>query len=314
MAKTLRRITALILALNLYATVSASNRVQTEFSPAQPPWFRNVLAVGRSKPVLAAALINRIDGSPSVSKVSLPCWHVVRRGESVSSIADRLGTLPQTIIRVNSLKNPDHVLVGQRLYVTRPKPDDVSTLTIKTGDTLSGLARRCGLTVATLCRLNGIRDSDRLLAGQKILIPKTITYPQARTSRSIRELRVTLAFSWPVAGTITSHFGWRNGRMHNGIDVAAPAGTPVKAAAPGEVEFAGWYGGYGLLVILDHGQGWKTYYAHNSLLIAAPGQHVERGQVLAEVGSTGQATGNHLHFEIRNGSMRVNPISKLPHS
>ena len=124
----------------------------------------------------------------------------------------------------------------------------------------------------------------------------------------------TLGFSWPAAGKLTSRFGRRWGRMHKGIDIAGPVGTPVNAAADGTVISAGWNsGGYGNLVELKHSDGTTTRYGHNSRLSVSVGQIVHQGQQLAEMGSTGHSTGSHLHFEIRpTGGTAVNPIAHLP--
>jgi murein DD-endopeptidase MepM/ murein hydrolase activator NlpD len=124
----------------------------------------------------------------------------------------------------------------------------------------------------------------------------------------------TIGFSWPAAGKLTSRFGRRWGRMHKGIDIAGPVGTPINAAADGTVISAGWNsGGYGNLVEVRHSDGTTTRYGHNSRLSVAVGQTVRQGQQLAEMGSTGHSTGSHLHFEIRpSGGNAVNPISHLP--
>jgi murein DD-endopeptidase MepM/ murein hydrolase activator NlpD len=126
----------------------------------------------------------------------------------------------------------------------------------------------------------------------------------------------TIGFSWPAAGTLTSRFGRRWGRMHKGIDIAGPIGTPINAAADGTVVFAGWSsGGYGNLVEVRHNDGTTTRYGHNSRLSVNVGQSVRQGQQVAEMGSTGHSTGSHLHFEIRpNGGDAVNPIAHLPSS
>jgi murein DD-endopeptidase MepM/ murein hydrolase activator NlpD len=118
-------------------------------------------------------------------------------------------------------------------------------------------------------------------------------------------------FQWPVAGPVTSPFGWRWGRMHEGIDIAVPSGTPVHAAAAGTVIYAGWMGGYGNLVVIDHGGGIATAYGHNTSLAVAVGQQVGQGQVISYAGSTGHSTGPHVHFEVRvNGSPR-DPLGYL---
>ncbi|NLJ56798.1 MAG: M23 family metallopeptidase [Firmicutes bacterium] len=123
----------------------------------------------------------------------------------------------------------------------------------------------------------------------------------------------TGSFSWPVrgGGRISSGYGWRNGGFHAGVDIAAPTGTPVLAADSGVVVFQGWDGGYGLCVVVNHGQ-YCTRYAHNSRNLVNTGQAVSKGQVIASIGSTGQSTGSHLHFEIRSGGMHgstVNPLN-----
>jgi murein DD-endopeptidase MepM/ murein hydrolase activator NlpD len=124
----------------------------------------------------------------------------------------------------------------------------------------------------------------------------------------------TLGYSWPAAGKLTSRFGRRWGRMHKGIDIAGPVGTPINAAADGTVISAGWNsGGYGNLVEVKHSDGTTTRYGHNSRLSVSVGQTVRQGQQVAEMGSTGHSTGSHLHFEIRpTGGSAVNPIAHLP--
>jgi murein DD-endopeptidase MepM/ murein hydrolase activator NlpD len=121
-------------------------------------------------------------------------------------------------------------------------------------------------------------------------------------------------YIWPSVGVITSGYGWRWGRMHRGIDIAGPIGTPIVAAAAGEVVSAGWSsGGYGNLVEVKHGDGSITLYAHNNKILVRPGQWVEQGEQIAEIGSTGYSTGPHLHFEIRpDGQTTANPIAFLP--
>jgi murein DD-endopeptidase MepM/ murein hydrolase activator NlpD len=124
----------------------------------------------------------------------------------------------------------------------------------------------------------------------------------------------TIGFSWPAAGKLTSRYGRRWGKMHKGIDIAGPIGTPINAAADGTVMVAGWSsGGYGNLVEVRHIDGTITRYGHNSRLSVSVGQTVRQGQQLAEMGSTGHSTGSHLHFEIRpSGGAAVNPIALLP--
>ena len=118
----------------------------------------------------------------------------------------------------------------------------------------------------------------------------------------------TGTFAWPVKGRITQYYNAK----HRALDIAVPLGTQVHAADRGEVVFAGWQSCYGNLVILSHGNGSRTYYAHLNAILVDVGQAVQSGDVLAKSGSTGCSTGPHLHFEIRQGKKRLNPLDKLP--
>ncbi|WP_199246725.1 peptidoglycan DD-metalloendopeptidase family protein [[Phormidium] sp. ETS-05] len=120
-------------------------------------------------------------------------------------------------------------------------------------------------------------------------------------------------YIWPTTGTLTSGYGWRWGRMHYGIDIAGPIGTPIFAAAAGVVTYADWSDGYGYLVEIQHADGSLTLYAHNSRILVQEGELVDQGQQLSEMGSTGRSTGPHLHFEIHQpDSGPVNPLALLP--
>ncbi|MCL2286481.1 MAG: peptidoglycan DD-metalloendopeptidase family protein [Firmicutes bacterium] len=121
---------------------------------------------------------------------------------------------------------------------------------------------------------------------------------------------------WPVKGTISSGFGWRadpfggGGReRHTGVDIPAPTGTNIRAAGGGKVTFSGWSNGYGQTIIIYHGNGISTLYAHNSRNLVSVGQYVERGDVIAHVGSTGRTTGSHLHYEVKINGIHVDPVS-----
>jgi murein DD-endopeptidase MepM/ murein hydrolase activator NlpD len=118
-------------------------------------------------------------------------------------------------------------------------------------------------------------------------------------------------FIWPARGTLTSTYGPRWGRMHEGIDIAGPSGSPIVAAAGGTVIVAGWSGGYGNLVVVDHGGGISTAYAHNSSIAVSVGQSIGQGTVLAGMGTTGNSTGVHSHFEVRVNGAAVNPLGYL---
>lgn len=122
---------------------------------------------------------------------------------------------------------------------------------------------------------------------------------------------------WPVEGRITSHYGKRENPLHggddfhSGIDIAADTGAPVRATAEGVVSFSGWNKGSGNLVVLEHGFGYSTFYAHNKKNAVALGQHVKRGDIISYVGSTGNATGPHSHYEVWKNEKPVNPVSLM---
>lgn len=122
---------------------------------------------------------------------------------------------------------------------------------------------------------------------------------------------------WPVSSSITSWFGFRRHpvlgyfRQHTGVDLQASYGTPVHAAAGGVVEYSGWQGGYGRVIIINHGYGLETFYAHNSRLIVKVGQQVKKGQLVSYSGNSGTSTGPHLHFEVRQNGQPINPMSFL---
>jgi murein DD-endopeptidase MepM/ murein hydrolase activator NlpD len=134
---------------------------------------------------------------------------------------------------------------------------------------------------------------------------------QAAQSHSTVQHTGSGQLSWPVSAPITSPFGWRWGRMHEGIDLGAAYGTPIAAAAAGTLIYAGWLGGYGNLTVIDHGGGLATAYGHQSRIAVSVGQQVARGEIIGYVGSTGHSTGPHLHFEVRVNGQAVDPLGYL---
>lgn len=152
---------------------------------------------------------------------------------------------------------------------------------------------------------------------KKIVVVATTRYPNVNasgfsTSRSTTSAKsLGISFIRPTSGVVTSRFGARWGRTHTGIDVGAPTGTPIKAAAGGTVIFSGWKGTLGKLVVVSHGNGVQTYYAHCSSLLVSSGQTVSAGQLIAKMGNTGRSTGPHLHFEIRLNGYAINPQSYI---
>jgi murein DD-endopeptidase MepM/ murein hydrolase activator NlpD len=165
---------------------------------------------------------------------------------------------------------------------------------------------------ALQARIRALQSEAAALAAQQASVEALIRSRQG-TGRVSRDGRVSgLGFAWPLHGTITSGFGPRWGGFHPGIDIADPRGTPIAASKAGVVIFAGSMSGYGNFVIIDHGGGYATGYAHQSRIACSEGQTVKQGQIIGYVGSTGHSTGNHLHFEVRVDGHPQNPLRFLP--
>ena len=158
-----------------------------------------------------------------------------------------------------------------------------------------------------------LHEVEGLLA-QSASIAAKIRAAQSASASSpspVRSQASSSGYIWPAHGILTSSFGWRWGRMHEGIDIAVGNGTPVVASASGTVIVAGWMGGYGNLVVIDHGNGVSTAYGHNTGVTVGVGQSVAQGQLIAYSGNTGHSTGPHIHFEVRINGAPVDPLGYL---
>jgi murein DD-endopeptidase MepM/ murein hydrolase activator NlpD len=190
------------------------------------------------------------------------------------------------------------------------------------GQTLWRIARVYGVSVETLVRANGLDDPSSLEIGQILLVPGATAlldvpaYPAPLDGSSERRAssEEPPRFEWPVAdGRILSGYGApRRGRTHKGLDIGGKRGQPVCAAAAGRVVYSGsTLRGYGKTVIIDHGGELQSLYAHNSDLLAREGQRVDRGQAIARLGRTGNASTEHVHFEVRRNDVPVDPLHYL---
>ena len=194
------------------------------------------------------------------------------------------------------------------------------THTVQSGETVYRIATRYGVSPMALMRANGISDPRELRVGQMLVIPGA--YRQLALRRTGKDSipqgpnrppPPPHSFGWPIAGgTVSSGFGIRHGVMHDGIDIAAPAGTPVHAADSGVVVYVGQLRGYGNVVILEHSDHFVTVYGHDATNMVQVGERIARGQVIAEVGNSGRTTGPNLHFEVRHDNLAYNPLEFLP--
>jgi murein DD-endopeptidase MepM/ murein hydrolase activator NlpD len=172
--------------------------------------------------------------------------------------------------------------------------------------------KRSALTESRETREEHLEEVDALLAESASLAAAIRSaQEQAAASSTGSGTPSASGFIWPVNGAVVSGFGWRGSRMHEGIDITASSGTPIWAAAAGTVIWASWRGGYGNCVVLDHGNGLATLYAHASAILVGVGQSVGQGETIALVGSTGNSSGPHLHFEVRVNGTAVDPLGYL---
>ena len=170
--------------------------------------------------------------------------------------------------------------------------------------------KRSALADTRETRAEFVQEAESL-AAQSAALAATIRGAQQQAGSTGSGQPSAAGFIWPCDGVVTSGFGMRWGRMHEGIDIGCAYGAPNRAAAAGTVIYAGWMSGYGNLVVVDHGNGLSTAYAHASSLAVSVGQSVAQGQTVSYVGSTGHSTGPHLHFEVRVNGVAVDPLGYL---
>ncbi len=196
--------------------------------------------------------------------------------------------------------------------------------TVRPGQSLYRIAKTYGVEAQELSRVNGIRDLNRIRSGQRLFIPgapRVIEVPVYRPEETADLERrlpleqggpVPLHFIWPVRGDIIARFGIQDGFKNNGVVIAAPEGTPVKAAEAGRVIYSGAeLRDYGNMIVIDHHGSFATVYAHNRVNLVRQGEQVAKGQVIAEVGMSGIAESPYLHFEIRRRGKAQDPLAFL---
>jgi LysM repeat protein len=253
--------------------------------------------------------------------------YVVRAGDSIGSVSKLFDVTPDTIRWANDIPKGGNLKVGQVLTIL-PVPG--VKYTIKKGDTLAVVAKRTGADVSDIASYNGLDVADALDMGTTIIIPdgEAPEAPVAKTTKPVTTKTKTIASksrSTKAIGAEPAHDVGPEGSAaedayyiapiahyvetqgvhgYNAVDLAAPVGTPIMAAADGDIIVAkagGWNGGYGSYVVIQHDNGSQTLYGHMSRVVVGDGQHVVQGQIIGYVGSTGKSTGPHCHFEIRNG-------------
>ncbi|WP_341208089.1 M23 family metallopeptidase [uncultured Sphingomonas sp.] len=318
-------------------TVEAPHPVR----PSRPPRRSPVEQLAAPRPAWEAAPV-----TPDARLVRTQDV-VVRPGDTLSAIAERTGASIAAIARRNNLTPPYALRAGQRLVIPGGRYHRVDP-----GQTGIGIARAYGVPWSQVVAANDLREPFVLVTGQRVLIPAqsasaaeraaaftldvdtilTGGEPAVASGRApVRPVKGTTKvpaatvpvappsaspgrFVWPLTGRIVRRFGTgRSGERFDGIEIAVPSGTEVKAAAAGTVAYAGdGIAALGGLVIVKHGDNWTSIYGHAGKLLVRRGQAVTRGQVIALSGATGFADQPELHFELRRGRTPVDPVTQLP--
>jgi murein DD-endopeptidase MepM/ murein hydrolase activator NlpD len=250
-------------------------------------------------------------------------YYTVQKGDVVSNIARKFDITVNTILWSNNLTAFSLIRPGDTLTIL---PYSGVVHTVKSGDTISKIANLYDVEAEKILSSNNVGGSLKI--GDKIIVPggRKIATAVATTRRTnngstglsiIRDLVKSpnenssptgAKMAWPTVGhRITQYYSWR----HTGLDVANKVGTPLYAVESGTVEFAGWSNGYGYNVVINHGGGKKTRYAHASKLFVKVGDEVSRGENIAAMGSTGWSTGPHIHFEVMINGKKYNPLNYI---
>ena len=263
--------------------------------------------------------------------------YTVKKGDSYYSIADEYGLSVDALMKLNPGYDPKILRVGDVLTISNAVPyltvvnverqryvqdvpypveytDDASMYQGEYKVTSPGVYGKADIT-ANVTYINGTETERQIVASATLSQP--VTEYQIRGTKERPSWFPTGSFGWPCSGVITSYFGARNtgirgaSTYHEAIDIANSYGTPIYASDGGTVIYAGWMGGYGYLVKIDHGNGYVTYYGHNSSLLVSVGEHVHKGQQVARMGSTGVSSGNHCDFRIQLNGTFLNPLNYL---
>ena len=233
--------------------------------------------------------------------------YTVRSGDTISGIAQRFNLSMDTVISFNNIQDARNLTVGTVLTI--PNSSGLK-YRVRRGDYLGGIAKKFGVALNDLLDWNNLETSV-IVPGQELFIPS------ARLSEMERNRVFGRLFIYPTKGRITDRFGMRRDpftgmrRFHNGVDLAAPVGTPVFASMSGKVAMLGYNPTYGKYLILTHPEGFQTLYGHLDAFRVQKGQSVKQGQRIADMGNSGYSTGSHLHFSIFRRGEPIDPFEYL---
>lgn len=247
-------------------------------------------------------------------------YYTIKSGDSVSTIAAEFEVSVNTILWANNLSAYSLIRPGQQIKIL---PASGVLHKVASGENLSYIASKYDVEADEILEANKLVDASKLAVGQELIIPggRKTTYASANVSTYTGVSAVKDLFApsdstpvsgnkmnWPTVGhRITQYYSWR----HTGLDIANSMGTPIYAADAGVVEAAGWGTGYGNQILINHGGGKKTRYAHLSKFYVGVGETVDKGQSIGAMGSTGWSTGPHLHFEVIINNQKYNPLNYI---
>lgn len=250
-----------------------------------------------------------------------PFIYTVEDGDTIAGIASKFGISTNTVLWANGLDGTDIIKSGDHITIL---PVTGVLHTVASGDTVSEIAKEYDAKSEQIIAYNSLGETAKLVVGQKIVVPDGYVAPRQTPQIAARGTQTTRdagdeptpppsdntkgsgnGFNWPTTTKhISQYFKWG----HTGIDIDNRARPSVFAAQSGTVEFTGWLGGYGNLIIVNHGSGLTTYYAHLDKFYVSSGQKVTKGAAIGKMGSTGRSTGPHIHFEVRRYGKPVNPL------
>lgn len=237
----------------------------------------------------------------------------IKAGDTLESISKEFGVSKNTLLWANDISSNDDLVAGDKLKVL---PVSGIAHKVEGGDSIYSVAKRYRANAQGILDFpfNDVGDDFTLRTGQTLIVPDGTPpeKPKAAPTQYLAAANIPVAdlgstqFIWPASGTLNQYFAW----YHPGIDIGNLGGGPILASDGGTVVVSGWDGtGYGNTIVIDHGNGYTTRYAHLSALYAGVGQRVAKGETLGMMGSTGRSTGTHLHVEVRKDGVALNPLA-----
>ncbi len=244
---------------------------------------------------------------------------MIEQKKGVKEIRKLLLRLPVLLVTVNIVFS----IISCSTVPTKQTDSKGVYHKIKRGQTLWRIAKTYGVDLEFLAKVNNLEDATEIKTGGLVFIPnaeKVLDVEIYRpTDSHVKKVSIPpsdnreIEIIWPVNGKVTSPYGSRNGKKHDGVDISVPKGTPIKAVSGGIVTFSGRsFNDYGKMIVIKHNSDFSTVYAHNSENIVEEGNDVKKGQVIGKVGNSGNASGYHLHFEVRREDKPINPLFFLP--